>query len=49
MTLARLVPLVPIAVLPASCGDKDKSSNQTTTTVTTPGYIVVPINKLQLQ
>jgi hypothetical protein len=31
MTLARLAPLVLIAVLAASCGDKDKSSNQATT------------------
>ena len=36
MTLVRLAPLALVALLAASCGDKDKSSNQTTTTATTP-------------
>ena len=34
MTFARLTPLVLVALLAASCGDKDKSSNQTTPTTT---------------
>jgi hypothetical protein len=36
MTLARLAPLALIALVAASCGDKDKSSNQATTTAATP-------------
>jgi hypothetical protein len=45
MTLGRLAPLALIALLAASCGD---STGQPVLT-SQGAYIVVPVNKLQLQ